>query len=171
MSNGLRSIRPFVLSRDLVWAFWSRVPMGAPGCWEWQGSTAKGCGGYGVFEHQRVRYFAHRAAYFLKTRQQPKLCVCHHCDNPRCVRPSHLFLGSRADNMVDKIRKGRGVAPRGEASGMAKLRAAQIPHIRSLLADGISLAKIGAHFGVHGETIRAVRDGRTWRHIPSSEEV
>lgn len=171
MSSDLRPVQPFILSRDLVWSFWSRVPMGAHGCWEWQGSTAKGCGGYGVFEHRRVRYFAHRAAYFLKTRRQPHLCVCHHCDNPRCVRPSHLFLGSRTDNAADRDRKGRGVYLRGNASGMAKLRAVQIPQIRSLLADGVSLAEIGTRFGVHGETIGAIRDGKTWRHIPSSDEV
>jgi len=81
------------------------------GCWEWTGY--KDPLGYGRFRHNRRRLYAHRAAYEVLIGEIPEgLLVCHHCDNPSCINPEHLFLGTHKDNTQDCIEKGR-FYPRG----------------------------------------------------------
>jgi len=158
--------KPLCFSLELAFRFWTHVKVGSEGCWGWIGMT-HGRGGYGLIEDRGVRYLANRVAWLLKTRSDPgHLCVLHRCDNPPCVRPSHLFLGTFEDNMRDRIRKGRTVAVKGSEHFRAKLKESDIPAIRRMLANGISLRKIGERFGVHKETIRAVSVGITWSHIP-----
>lgn len=86
------------------------------GCWEWEGQRSEK--GYGVFEEfhegRRYRMRAHRLSYALENGPIPKgMLVCHHCDNPACVRPDHLFLGTHQDNANDRDAKGRGAYPKG----------------------------------------------------------
>lgn len=91
--------------------FWGRALIG-DGCWEWQGSRMGGA--YGRVHVQRRGRYAHRVAWELTNGPIPDgLVVCHHCDNPPCVRPDHLFLGTVQDNTDDKMRKGRHVAHYG----------------------------------------------------------
>lgn len=87
--------------------FWSKVQRGE-GCWEWQGSCT-GSNGYGQFwVTHTIVVRAHRFAYELTHGSIPKdAIICHRCDNPRCVRPDHLFSGTFADNTADMFRKGR----------------------------------------------------------------
>lgn len=98
--------------------FWAKVKKGS-GCWEWQAAVARY--GYGKFLWRKsagVAEFltAHRAAWRLEHGEIPLgMFVCHHCDNPPCVRPEHLFLGTRTDNTNDMVRKGR--AATGERNG------------------------------------------------------
>lgn len=165
----MKPTKAFVRDDRLFARFFGKVRVGND-CWEWVGAGQTQ--GYGEYELDGARYMAHRAAYFLGTGEQPgSLCVCHRCDNPSCVRPSHLFLGTRRDNHLDMRAKGRMVVNRGRKNGMAKLRGEDIPTIRALLRRGVSLKNIGRRFGVHAETIRAVDRGVTWKHIPSSEEL
>jgi len=91
-----------------------KVDMKGPDdCWEWLGFKNKD--GYGRFRTNKKVMLAHRFSYaHYKNNGQPipsNLCVCHHCDNPGCVKPNHLFLGTHKDNAQDRNRKGRGFYP------------------------------------------------------------
>lgn len=90
---------------------WARVTK-SDGCWEFRG-PANNCG-YGVIYHRtNERYLAHRVSYILAFGAIPEgMYVCHHCDNRKCVRPDHFFLGTHADNQRDKVSKGRHRHPR-----------------------------------------------------------
>lgn len=82
-------------------------------CWEWQGPCFKS--GYGHFTSHRKSYRAHRVSWYLTNSNIPSdKCVCHKCDNPKCVNPNHLFLGSPKENTTDMIRKGRLKKDRGQ---------------------------------------------------------
>jgi hypothetical protein len=82
--------------------------------------------------------------------------VCHHCDNPPCVNPAHLFLGTRQANMLDAAAKGR--------TGV-KLCMADIPVIRSLLAAGWTCSAVGVRYGVTADHIRLIRRRKAWSHV------
>jgi hypothetical protein len=92
------------------WRFWGKTLVG-DGCWEWQGKLHPT--GYGVFrEAPRRDALAHRAVFVRWNGPiAADMCVCHRCDNRRCVRPDHLFLGTKADNTADMMSKGRQVTP------------------------------------------------------------
>jgi len=124
--------------------FWSRVEK-TDGCWLWRWSLNKL--GYGVIGVRGRAVRAHRLSWELANGPIPDgKVICHHCDNPRCVRPDHLFVGSHADNVADKVAKGR--CPRGENAGPAKLTGAQAAEIRAARDAGESYASIAARFGV-----------------------
>lgn len=98
------------------------------------------------------------------------LFVCHHCDNPPCVNPAHLFLGTPAQNSADMARKGRAPGPRpenvrGEKSGHAKLTEAAVRDIRNRVGRGDSYASLGREYGVTPVNIRYVVNRRTWKHV------
>jgi hypothetical protein len=96
--------------RPLAERFWERVKKGA-GCWLWTGyrmPNGYGRMGAGGWSKNGGSLLAHRVSYELHKGSIPDgICVMHSCDNPRCVNPAHLSLGSQADNMADKARKGR----------------------------------------------------------------
>jgi len=130
----LHSASLFEASRKEI--FWRSILIG-DGCWEWQGITATGYGAIYLGD-QRIR--AHRFSWELHFGPIPDgMLVCHHCDNRLCVRPSHLFLGSSADNIHDAIAKGRldlRRPRRKHTVRFQKLSPAQIDEIRCAYAAG-----------------------------------
>lgn len=160
--------------RERFDAKWTPEPNS--GCWLWTGSVDKR--GYGQLRvaTKMLKYASHVALSEYRGIVVGKgECACHHCDNPACVNPDHLFVGTQRDNMRDAARKGRvnlaglelgrrtpRVAKRGEQTGSAKLTEADVKAIRSASVGCLRLAR---RFGVGPTTIKAVRNGRTWKHV------
>lgn len=149
--------------RELRERFWSRVDQAGPnGCWVWTGT--KRSKGYGVIYSGR-QFRAHRLSYEWAFGSIPNgMEVCHTCDNPSCVNPGHLFVGTMADNQADKVAKGR--QQRGETHYFALLTEADVLAIRWLRKNRWGSAKeIAAWFGVSHWTIYSVARGKLWRHL------
>lgn len=177
--------------------FWSKVDAsaGADGCWLW--TAAKSEKGYGIFGLRGKTYKAPRIAYREGYGSDPgPLHVCHNCpggDNPACVNPTHLFLGTIQINNADMVRKGRHVpggtrcgkngkwrrgpehpntgrstdyAPQGEAHPGAKLSGDDVRAIRERYAQGgISYVRLAAHYGVNQSAIAKIVTRKHWGHI------
>lgn len=135
------------------------------GCKEWEGSRNKK-GWHGQWRNAAGKIeLTHRAAWRLFVGEIPDgLCVLHKCDNPICVNPNHLFLGTQADNSNDMWVKGRGKPGKsvGEKHGMSKLNEAIVREIRTSTERGVVLAK---KFGVTPTTICDVKKRRIWDHV------
>lgn len=149
--------------------FWHSVAIsGEDECWLWRGAMS--ANGYGSFRTgRRVSDGAHRVAYALFNRTHPDgLHVCHKCDNPRCVNPRHLFLGTRSDNMQDKVRKGRARSgnQKGENNPRSKLTADQAEQVKQLITSGRTNTEIAKQFGVSHTLISAIRRGKAWGNVP-----
>jgi hypothetical protein len=150
--------------------FWSKVRKGE-GCWEFVGRSGKRTGGrggnYASFGYGGRIVDAHRVSWMLERGEIPAgMCVCHRCDNRRCVRPDHLFLGTYADNMRDMVEKGRASkANRGSGNGMAKLDMEQVYALRAARDPGES-ARLAQEFGVSLDTARAILQRKTWAWLP-----
>lgn len=150
--------------------FWEKVEIGNS-CWLW--TAGKTPNGYGKHKVCRTTIGAHRFSYELHYGKVPAgMLVCHRCDNPICVRPDHLFLGTPADNMADKVRKGRQAKGKqlnlpsvcGERNPNAKLMFAQVTMIREEHASGrTSYRLLAERFGVSKGMIAFIVRGENWR--------
>lgn len=151
--------------------FWPKVRKGSQDdCWLWQGGTTKR--GYGVIGGDGKgprQLMASRVAWELT--HGPiidGLFVCHDCpdgDNPLCVNPAHLFLGTQQDNMDDKVKKGR--QRKGEGVPSSKLKESDVIRIKDIHRAGeTSVRKLAETYGVTTSTIRSIMSGRLWKHIP-----
>lgn len=128
-------------------------------CWDWTGHIS--AVGYGQIKDNYRTKMAHRVAWELHNGPIPDgLCVCHACDNRRCVNPTHLFLGTSAENTADKVRKGR--QARGQHAGKGKLTPAEVIEIRASTENPKS---IGPKYGVHWSQIYKIRKRDFWRHL------
>jgi hypothetical protein len=143
----------------------------------WTGATDGD--GYGRFYFRGRSQGAHRVSYVLHVGDiQPGLLVCHRCDTPACVNPRHLFLGNNADNVADKVSKGRqstGAATRpetrarGERCSLSRLTNDQVIEIRA--TSGVSFRELGRRYGVDRKTIRLIVRGETWAHLQVLDAV
>lgn len=148
--------------------FWAKVRK-TDGCWIWTGArNPNGCGRISVGARGAGLALAPRASWILAHGAIPAgLHVCHHCDNPPCVRPDHLFLGSGADNTHDMMMKGRngyGVN-RGEENGAARLTSAAVLEIRKRRARGATLQSLACEYGVGKSSVHRIARGKNWRHL------
>jgi hypothetical protein len=144
--------------------FWRFVEK-TDSCWLWKGSKSKQ--GYGHFSYRGTPRLASRVSWELHYGKPPQnLCVCHSCDNPSCVNPEHLFLGTVDENIKDRDRKKRGFIPVGEKCGTHKLSESDVKKIRkSYEKRKTTLSKLATIFRVHTSTIYAIVTNTSWRHI------
>lgn len=142
--------------------FWSKVDKSGD-CWLWRASiNRRGYGQFKIHDHgggkQKVME-SHRVAWLLENGDIPDgIQVCHKCDNPPCVRPSHLFLGTAKDNSRDMARKGR------SSMSAAKLTPEDAVAIRNEYASGLSSYKIADNRHMSQRTVMHVLNGYTWQH-------
>jgi hypothetical protein len=143
--------------------FWSRIVVRDYGdCWLWTG--AKGDFGYGLLRFRGKTAQAHRLAFELTyCKLEAGECVLHRCDNPPCCNPSHLWPGSRADNVADMMVKGRGRKAKREQHGRAVLTEADVVEMRALRAAGESFPKLAVRFGISTSQAYRVATGQHWR--------
>ena len=181
--------------------FWSKVDRNGPtpehvhelgACWVW---TAMLVGGYGRLKVGRTHVGAHRVAWELTVGPIDEgACVCHRCDNPRCVNPAHLFIGAQVDNIADMVAKGRqrgaagernmlhahperasrgerhraimrGVSAKGERNSGAKLTEDEVRQIRHLCALGASRAAVATAFDVSRCQVNRIVQRVAWSHM------
>lgn len=154
--------------------FISLVRTGSPDhCWPWMGNIQSG--GYGQFTIPGVYgLVATRVGWKLRTGQDPgDNLICHTCDNPPCMNPSHWFLGSRGDNNLDRHRKGRSVMPKNRARGAknanAKLDDQKVLEIRQRHANGERQRPLAREYGVSGMTVWSIVHNHYWHHVPHIE--
>jgi hypothetical protein len=156
----MRGVYPRPAPRDRFLTFVNKTPT----CWLWTGHT-RGEMRYGAFWLDGRTTTAHRAAFTLFVSDIPAgQQVLHRCDEPKCVRPDHLFLGTQADNMADKAAKGRCHDQRGERSHTAKLSRAQVADIKAkYLAGGVSQRALAASYKVSQRTVSDLLRGVCWK--------
>lgn len=154
--------------KTLAERFWPKVEK-TDGCWIWHGSRSKL--GYGrIYNGGKKPYLlpANRAAYLICRGEIPEtMCVCHSCDNPRCVNPDHLWLGTHAENMKDMYDKNRNLGPKnrakGERHGMAKINWNIVNEIRSVQDRRYGYrVKLAKKFGISTQIIERILRNETW---------
>lgn len=156
-------------TKTLAERFWSKVDKsrGPNGCWPW--TAAKNGGGYGVIRIDGKNILAHRASWGLSNGSIRNGLHClHRCDNPGCLNPGHLFLGTDADNISDMDRKGRRVNSdvRGSAIAWAKLSDDVVREMRLAYAAGLTTQReLASRLGMSQASINSALLGKSWRHV------
>lgn len=155
------------ISKKDIERFWSKVDKTSNpnGCWEWKANKLKA--GYGKFKFQGKTFSSHRFVFLILRGNIPnKFCVLHKCDNPSCVYPKHLKLGTFKDNMQDKIKKGRANSVKGEKVTGSKLNTSDIVWIREMYATNLySHQDIALKFQVTRSMIGYIIRKNNWKHI------
>lgn len=145
------------------------------GCWEWQGYKRNGYGRTIIGSRKdgtRKSVAAHRIAYEVWNGEIPEgYEVCHKCDNPSCINPDHLFVGTRQDNIDDRERKGRNVVKIGEEQARSKLTKKTVKDARwERACKGTPFQQLADRYGVSKKTMQNAIKGVTWRCVPYMPE-
>ena len=145
--------------------FWDNVPMREEGqCWNWHGAKLKG--GYGQIKIDGSCVQAHRFSWSIINGPVPTgLVIRHACDNPSCVNPAHLLLGTHKDNVSDKYNRGRNIPQDGSRNNYAVLNDDDVSLIKERLANGEKQKDIAMTYGVTQSQISNIATGKQWRHI------
>ena len=151
------------MKTDIAQKFWSRVDKTGD-CWVWTGEkNNKGYGRVSVGRMNRRRFLAHRLSLELNGSTLAKTdCVIHSCDNPACVNPAHLSVGSQADNLADMRSKKRHNI--GERNGLATTSIEQVRMIRSLIGV-IGPTEIAERCGVSRSVVQHIKSGKRWSQV------
>lgn len=159
-------LRAELYEQHLTERFLKSIRITDSGCWEWQKSRWES--GYGKVGVYRQIVAAHIVSYRLfRGPIADGLFVCHECDNPPCVNPDHLFLGTHQQNMDDMVAKGR--QTRGVLNSHAKITEDQVQEIRHLYAaGGMTQKDIGARFGITKSNVHLIVCGLAWKHVAKS---
>lgn len=155
------------ITQEQADVFWSCMDHPGPDeCWLWKRTIPTA--GYGLIRLNGKQFAAHRLAWMLHHGRvlPPLVHVCHGCDNRHCSNPTHLFIGTAAENQQDCVAKGR--KPRGKSHGMSVVSEVDIPKIRALYDARKSATSIGREFGLNHTTVHQIGKRRTWRHVLES---
>lgn len=156
--------------KTLADRFWEKVDRRGPDeCWLWTKATNEH--GYGVMRPEGQRsgptVRAHRVSLMLAGVDIDGLVIRHSCDNPPCVNPAHLSVGTKADNSADMVSRDRHA--RGSRSGTSKLTERQVVEIRARCAAGELHRVLAVDYGVSRVTITNIVTRRTWRHVAADD--
>ena len=139
------------------------IKLGPDDCWLWTGS--KDPKGYGYLREGTKSIRVHRIAYELHNGSIPNgKCVCHRCDNPSCLNPNHLWLGTHRENMEDMAQKGRAWKPTwfGETNPSSKLNLEKVKEIRARYNNGEPQRSIAKDYGIHQVTVSDIVTYASW---------
>ena len=146
-------------SKERFWKYVNKI--GKDSCWNWTGVKIKK--DYGHIKMDGKMILTHRFSWTIHFGKIPEdLCVLHTCDNPPCVNPNHLFLGTIADNNKDRDDKNRQAKLKGENHGMAKLTWDKVKEIRNL-KNQLSQRKIAKMFNIHRGTVSKIHTNKIWK--------
>jgi hypothetical protein len=141
--------------------FYKNVIKQSNGCWEWQKSLHTF--GYGVTSYKNKYWGAHRLSLVFEGIDPTGYYVCHSCDNPKCVNPAHLFLGTHNDNMKDMRKKNRD--PKGSQCNKSNLTDQDILDIRQAKENGVTGIELSKKYKVSAPSIYNICNKKTWTHI------
>lgn len=151
-------------------AYDAQVIKNDTGCWGWSGSISTA--GYSLIFSNNKTKWGHRFSYEIH--KEPIIdgnLICHHCDNPICTNPDHLFQGTTRDNVRDCMAKGRfkkvpdEFKAKGEQVSSSKLKEKEVIEIKKMIADGLKNTEIAKLFNVTHKNISCIRLKKTWKHV------
>ncbi len=160
-----------IKNSDVERRFWLRIVKGdlPDDCWQWMGSTTEL--GYGCFYVQNKKVYAHRYSFYLANGYQAEPWCLHSCDNPNCCNPLHLRAGTPADNVRDKVIRGRLNSARGSQIGTSKLLEWDVSVIKILCKERQYRNLIKERFQISDSTISHIRIGKRWQHVQPNIEA
>ena len=151
---------------DILNRFWSKVAKKSDSeCWEWTACLVSKTMPYGIIKVDGENVRAHRYSWFIHHGDIPEgLLVCHHCDNPTCVNPSHLFIGTQSDNIKDAFSKGRKFNYAGEDHYASKLSLSEVEYIRNRYANGnCTQVELAKKYSMTQSAISRIINHKRWK--------